>query len=349
MAPPQMALSERHDLIEAFALLIQSTNRSAYPFSFGLRAGSSSGFTHHPEHAANTRRVDSVSRQGVSLITVWMNRGANLDVVQVERHSAARTRSRPAKGSLLMHRRLIVAHAPNEADITNWSCTAHLPASYTGVRFLDILLQLRKLPFALQRLTGDIAPMDPPISKLMTAAEEGEPGAGEALFAALYSELHRLARRELGRGGGPGVSLGVTTLLHEAYLDISGRSGPSFPDRARFMGYAARVMRGLIIDHARSRHAQKRGGQFVITSLDADIVSPDVVDHRELARISDALEELAKMDSDLATIVDLKFFCGFSFAEIAAMRGTSERTAQRGWEKARIFLHGAIDNAQADQ
>jgi RNA polymerase sigma factor (TIGR02999 family) len=137
------------------------------------------------------------------------------------------------------------------------------------------------------------------------------------------------------------MSLGVTTLLHEAYLDISERSGPSFPDRARFMGYAARVMRGLIIDQVRSRRAQKRGGQFEITSA-APGVLENIPDERELTEISDALEELAKTDPSLAEIVDLKFFCGFSFAEIGAMRGTSERTVQRKWENARIYLYRSI-------
>jgi RNA polymerase sigma factor (TIGR02999 family) len=108
------------------------------------------------------------------------------------------------------------------------------------------------------------------ISSLMVAAERGDRPAAEALFAALYSELHRLAKRELARHGVP-VRLSATTLLHEAYLDMAARDGPSFPDRARFMGYAARVMRGLVIDHARERHAQKRGGLFELTSLDTAV------------------------------------------------------------------------------
>jgi RNA polymerase sigma factor (TIGR02999 family) len=130
----------------------------------------------------------------------------------------------------------------------------------------------------------------------------------------------------------------VTTLLHETYLDIAARNGPSFPDRARFMGYAARVMRGLIIDNARSRHALKRGAQFEITSLVTDLAD-HAVDDRELTQISEALDVLAKSDPSLAAVVDLRFFCGFSFAEIAAMRDVSERTVQRNWEKARIYLH----------
>jgi len=178
------------------------------------------------------------------------------------------------------------------------------------------------------------------ISSLIVAAERGDHPAAEALFAALYSELHRVAKRELARQGRP-VSLSATTLLHEAYLDMAARDGPSFPDRARFIGYAARVMRGLVIDHARERHAQKRGGLFELTSLDTQAME-NAVDHRELVQISEALDDLLKVEPALAEIVDLKFFCGFSFVEIAAMRDISERTVQRHWEKARIYLHRKI-------
>jgi RNA polymerase sigma factor (TIGR02999 family) len=137
------------------------------------------------------------------------------------------------------------------------------------------------------------------------------------------------------------VSLGVTTLLHEAYLDMAGRSGPSFPDQPRFMKYAASVMRGLIIDHTRRRCAIKRGGQFEITAVGTE-VAESLADEGELTQIREALDALAKIDPSLVEVVDLKFFCGFSFAEIAAMRGVSERTVQRQWEKARIYLHGYL-------
>ena len=107
------------------------------------------------------------------------------------------------------------------------------------------------------------------IASLIVAAERGEKPAAEAWFAALYSGLHRLAQRELAQRGLQ-ASLGATTLLHEAYLDMAARDGTSFPDRARFMGYASRVMRGLIIDPARERHSPKNGGLFEITSLNTD-------------------------------------------------------------------------------
>jgi RNA polymerase sigma factor (TIGR02999 family) len=178
------------------------------------------------------------------------------------------------------------------------------------------------------------------ISSLISAAESGDSVAAGALFSALYAELHRLAKRELARRGAP-ASLSVTTLLHEAYLEISARSGPSFPDQARFMGYAARVMRGLIIDHARNRSAIKRGGEFEITSLENhDVKNP--VDAKELSAIGDALDQLAKVEPELAELVDLKFFCGLSFSEIGALRNLSERTVQRRWEKARIYLHRSL-------
>ena len=178
------------------------------------------------------------------------------------------------------------------------------------------------------------------ITDLLSAAEQQDPAAKDALFTALYSELHRMARRELGRPGSAST-LGVTTLLHEAYVEIASREGPSFPDRARFMAYAARVMRGLVIDHIRQRRARKRGSQFEITALDTDAVGGPV-DATALSDISHALDALAQTDAALAEIVDLKFFCGFSFAEIAAMRSISERTVQRQWEKARIYLYKTV-------
>lgn len=159
-------------------------------------------------------------------------------------------------------------------------------------------------------------------------------------FASLYTQLRQIAQSALRRSGGH-LTLSPTTLLHEVYLDISRRESLQFPDRAHFMAYASRAMRGLIIDYARERRAQKRGGSFDITSLPT--VVPDVaVDAAELEPLSDALDELATVDSALAELVDLKFFCGFSFAEIAAMRATSERTVRRDWSKARLYLHGVL-------
>ena len=107
------------------------------------------------------------------------------------------------------------------------------------------------------------------------------------------------------------------------------------------MGYAAKVMRGLVIDYARSRQALKRGGGFELTAMVEDVASP-VVDTEELERVGEALEQLTAADPLLAELVDLKFFGGFSLAEIGEMRGVSERTVQRHWDKARTYLFRAV-------
>src|ERR1700752_1545182 len=145
--------------------------------------------------------------------------------------------------------------------------------------------------------------MDPTIPSLIASADGGDPRAADALFALLYAELRRLAKRELARNPA-NATLSATTLLHEAYLQMAGHEGAVFPDRARFMAYASRVMRGLIIDYVRNRQAQKRGGQFEITAMVTDIAEA-VRNDKELSRISDALDELAATDPALAQVVDL--------------------------------------------
>jgi RNA polymerase sigma factor (TIGR02999 family) len=171
---------------------------------------------------------------------------------------------------------------------------------------------------------------------LLGDAEAQVEGAKERLFAALYGELHRLAERQLQRNASASIS--PTTLLHESYLAMA-RGAAAFPDRARFMGYASRVMRGLIIDFARQRRAQKRGANFHMTRLDTALAAQHAEpDSEELLRLSEALDTLALHDPRLAELVDLKYFCGFSLAEIAALRDVSERTVRRDWEKARALL-----------
>jgi RNA polymerase sigma factor (TIGR02999 family) len=165
----------------------------------------------------------------------------------------------------------------------------------------------------------------------------------DSLFAALYGELHRLAARTLRRIGGAG-SISPTSVLHEAYLDVCSRNSAVFPDRAHFMVYASRAMRGIVIDYARRRRAQKRGGSVQITSVPTEL--PELWNEQmELIRVGDALGELATIDPRLVEVVDLKYFCGFSFAEIAALRNVSERTVQRDWDKARVLLHRMLSNA----
>jgi RNA polymerase sigma factor (TIGR02999 family) len=179
------------------------------------------------------------------------------------------------------------------------------------------------------------------VGGLAARVDAGDAAAADALFAALYEELHRLAQAHVHRSAGR-LTLGATSLLHEAYLDMSQRSAVAFPDRNRFLGYASRAMRGLIIDYIRQRRAFKRGGDLTFASLtdghiDSMVPSPDLDD------LDEALKSLATFDPPLAELVDLKFFCGFSFGEIAALRGVSERTVQRDWVKAKLLLHHLLD------
>ena len=124
---------------------------------------------------------------------------------------------------------------------------------------------------------------------------------------------------------------------------IAGRESVAFPDRSRFLAYASRAMRGLIIDYSRRRRALKRGGEFQITASGADGASVGLHPPAEpLEALGEALDRLAEQAPPLAQLVDLHFFCGFSFAEVAALRGVSERTVQRDWRKARLLLHRAL-------
>jgi RNA polymerase sigma factor (TIGR02999 family) len=166
----------------------------------------------------------------------------------------------------------------------------------------------------------------------------------DTLFTTLYDELRRLARREIWRNGVHDV-VGTTTLVHEAWLQISGNPALDFTDSGRFLAYAARAMRGLVIDRIRAQQAQKRGGGLVVSSLDTNIAAAvEQEEPEQLQRISDALDELETVDPQLAKVVDLKFFCGFTLAEVADMHGVTERTVQRQWQRARLLLYQSINH-----
>ncbi len=181
---------------------------------------------------------------------------------------------------------------------------------------------------------------------MIDRADRSDPAAADQLFASLYAELHRLAEHHLRRNDA-GLTLGTTTLLHEAYLNISRREDVEFPDQGRFLAYASRAMRGLVIDYVRSRRAKKRGVQFEITLTgDPSSINEEQDTLGDLTRLSEALDELARLNQGLSELVDLHFFCGFSFLEIANFRGVSDRTIKRDWRKARLLLHGMVGEAE---
>ncbi len=192
--------------------------------------------------------------------------------------------------------------------------------------------------------TGSRSMRQQQLEQLIQSAERGDAASREELFTVLYHELHRLAQRQLRRNAS--LTMSPTTLLHETYINLSGRPGSIFPDRARFLAYAARAMRGLLIDYIRSRRAQKRCGAFEITSLPTELPAVAATEG-EVEGIAEALDALGAVEPRLAQLVDLKFFCGFSFAEIAELQGISERTAQRDWDKARILLQRHIRGHEA--
>jgi RNA polymerase sigma factor (TIGR02999 family) len=177
---------------------------------------------------------------------------------------------------------------------------------------------------------------------LIQRADRADGTAVDELFTLLYGELHRLAEHALRRDGGA-LTVGPTTLLHEAYLNMAGRDDVAFTDRSRFLAYASRAMRGLLIDYARRRQAVKRGRLLEITLTgDGEPSAEASRSAAELVQLGDVLGELAALEPSLAEVVDLHFFCGFSFGEIAALRRVSERTVQRDWRKARLLLHQAL-------
>jgi RNA polymerase sigma factor (TIGR02999 family) len=188
-------------------------------------------------------------------------------------------------------------------------------------------------------VAGEANPVQPDLRELLSRADQADTQAADELFGLLYGELRRLAERHLHRGGG-NLTLGTTTLVHDAYLSMTGTRDASFPDRARFFAYASRAMRGLVVDYARRRRAKKRGRDFEITLVEDEVSTEPA--GQDLDTLNDALGQLGVVDPELAELVDLHFFGGFTFGEIAALRHVSERTVQRDWKKAKLFLHRAL-------
>jgi len=187
---------------------------------------------------------------------------------------------------------------------------------------------------------SDIAQAD--ATALVARAREGDERALGQLFELLYPELRRIAHARL-RASGHSTLLETTALVHESYARFAGLAQLDVTDRAHFLAYASRVMRSVIIDMARERMAERRGGGAphitLTTSLGqalADEASPEVV------RVHEALDELAQIDQRLAQVVEMRYFGGLEHAEIAQALGVGLRTVERDWEKARSFLYASL-------
>ena len=174
------------------------------------------------------------------------------------------------------------------------------------------------------------------ITALLRAVEGGDRAAVGDLFERVYSELRKIARRQL-RAAPPLQTLHTTELVHEAYVRLSGAAHWSTRDRFHFFALTAQAMRRVLIDHARRRTRQKRGGRAVALSLeDFDVPVAERAD--ELLALDGALARLEETDEELARLVEWRFFAGLSVEEIAELHGVSDRTVKRRWRLARAFL-----------
>lgn len=192
----------------------------------------------------------------------------------------------------------------------------------------------------------------PPITELLRAWGAGEARASDALVPLVYEELRRQARRALAREG-EGHTLQPTALVHEAWLRLEGQHAAGWQSRTQFFAVAAQMMRRVLVDHARTRRALKRGGAGVQVTLGAvdrdagvpngfgrDHAGPDPVD---LLALDDALARLAALDPQKARLVELRYFAGLSIPEAAAALGVSPATVGREWAVARVWLRRELE------
>lgn len=179
------------------------------------------------------------------------------------------------------------------------------------------------------------------LTDLLQQAHGGDKAARERLFAVAYDELRRNARAQL-RSGGRNTFLDTTVLVHESYLRFLQAGQLQGSDRGHFFAYAGRVMRSVIIDFARKRQAERRGGDAVHVALDTQLAEDVRASEDDLIRINEALEALQDVDARLVQVVEMRFFIGMTEAEVADALGVADRTVRRDWEKAKLLLTAAL-------
>jgi RNA polymerase sigma factor (TIGR02999 family) len=165
----------------------------------------------------------------------------------------------------------------------------------------------------------------------------------DALYATAYRELRQLAHHRL-RGGGRNAVLDTTALVHESYLRVGRAGQQQFPDRTRFLVYAGRVMRSIIIDMVRQRRTERHGGDALHVPLTGDVADQVGTPEGEadILRVHEALLELEKVDERMARVVEMRYFGGLTDAEVAAALNVTDRTVRRDWQQARLFLAEAL-------
>ena len=181
------------------------------------------------------------------------------------------------------------------------------------------------------------ATMTAEITTLLRAAGRGDARAADQVVALLYADLRRIAGRRMQQSGELTL-LDATGLVHESYLKLQRAGGLDFADRKHFLAYAARVMHNIVIDQIRARQAERRGGELSLVTLDTGIAELAPQRDAEVLRVHEALAELATLEPRLAQVVEMRYFGGLGEAEIAQALDLTERTVQRDWAKARLFL-----------
>ena len=181
------------------------------------------------------------------------------------------------------------------------------------------------------------------VTLLLEAIALGEAGAADALLPLVYRELQQLARAKMAREQ-PGHTLQPTALVHEAWLRLGGQS---FENRAHFFGAAAEAMRRILIERARRKLREKRGGGGEHVDVDEIEIAAPVANDEELLAVHEALDALTTHDARKAQLVKLRYFAGLSFEEIGEVLGISVPTAHRDWAYARAWLHQEISRGSA--
>ena len=181
------------------------------------------------------------------------------------------------------------------------------------------------------------------VTQLLANWSQGDDAALTELTPLVYEDLRRLAHRHMG-GQRPDHTLQTTALVHEAYLRLADQTNPSWQTRAHFFAVAARAMRQILVDYAKSYRSQKRGGGALKIELDeAALISPEQT--TEIVDLHEALERLATLDSRKAEVVELKYFGGLNYDEIAEVLKISPVTVRRDWEFAKVWLYADLQSA----
>ncbi len=181
------------------------------------------------------------------------------------------------------------------------------------------------------------------VSQLLAHWNDGDDAALKQLIPLIYGELRCLAHHQMA-GQRPGHTLQTTALVNEAYLRLAGQTNPNFTNRSHFFAVAAKAMRQILVNYANASQTQKRGGGAFKVELDeVALISPEQT--TEILDLNEALERLATLDSRKAQVVELKYFGGLNYDEMAEVLKISRVTVRRDWEFARAWLHSELHNA----